>query len=187
MAEGRTRRDFDQLSERRQEGMALLDEGMSQADVARELSVSRQTVSRWARLKDKYPDDEPWRRRRLGRPGGLTDEQKMTFVSKLVDSYVRGLGPRGLSAPKRARWTLARVAGMMEAEFGAAYSSRHVRTILIRLLGDDQWLLSRVSFWARLIELVYPEWAGRVLIEDFADGLVLSPKIVSALRRRLQS
>lgn len=75
--------------------MALLDEGVSQADVARELGVTRQTVSRWARLKEAYPDDDAWRRRRLGRPRGFTDEQKMALARGLVDSYVRELNPRG--------------------------------------------------------------------------------------------
>ncbi|WP_416340428.1 helix-turn-helix domain-containing protein, partial [Paraburkholderia sp.] len=74
-AEKKTRRDFDGLGERRREAMTLLDDGVSQADVAREFGVTRQTVSRWARLKEAYPDDEPWRRRALGRPGGLNDEQ----------------------------------------------------------------------------------------------------------------
>ncbi|WP_255555357.1 helix-turn-helix domain-containing protein [Trinickia mobilis] len=187
MVAGRTRRDFDQLSERRREAMALLDEGLSQADIAREFSVSRQTVSRWARLKDEYLDDEPWRRRRLGRPGGLTDEQKATFARKLVDSYVRGLGRRRRGEPKPARWTLARVAGMLVAEFGVSYSDAHVRNILVSLVGVDQPLLSRVSVWARLIELVYPEWTGRVLVEDFDDGWELDWRIVGELRRRLQS
>ena len=187
MAGGVTRRNFDQLSERRQEAMALLDAGMSQADVARELSVSRQAVSRWAQLKEEYVDDEPWRRRRLGRPGGLTEEQKMTFARKLVSSYVRGLGRRSRRAPKPARWTLARVARIMEAEFGVLYSLTYVRNTLIGLVGDGQWLLSRVSFWARLIELAYPEWAGSVLVEDFDEGWVLDWRIIGELRRRPRS
>jgi len=188
MTERVTRRDFDQLSERRRQAMLMLDEGISQADVARELSVSRQTVSRWARLKEEYPDDEPWRRRRLGRPGGLTNEQKINLAKRLIDNYVRGLGPqRGKSSPKKARWTLARVARIMEAEFGVSYSLTCVRNALISLVGDDQWLLSRVRFWARLIELVYPEWAGRVLAVDSNGGWELDSKVVWALRGRFPS
>jgi transposase len=186
MATGKTRRDFDQLSERRREAMALLDAGVSQADIALELSVSRQTVSRWARVKDEYPDDEPWRRRVLGRPGGLTDDQKMMLARKLVDSYVRELGPKGRSSPRRIRWTLARVAGLMEAEFAVSYSLVHVRNILISLVGEDHWPLSNVSFWAHLVELVHPQWAGRVLYEDFYDGWVLDWRIIGELRQRLR-
>lgn len=190
MAEGGTRRDFDQLSERRREAMTLLDEGVSQADVARELGVTRQTVSRWARLKEAYPDDEPWRRRALGRPGGLTSEQKMSLARRLVDTYVREFGPRRRGSPRPARWTLARVAGLMETEFGVSYSLAHVRNILISLVGNDHWLLSNVRFWAHAIELAYPEWEGRVLVEDvdehFNEEWGLDWKIVGELRRRLR-
>ncbi len=187
MSEEATRRDFDALSDRRREAMTLLDEGMSQSDVARELSVSRQTVSRWAKLKAAYPDDEPWRKRPLGRPGALSDEQKMAFARLLANSYVREFGPRGRSAPKRVRWTLARVAGLLEAEFGVSYSQAHVRNILTGLVGDDDWLLSRARFWASVIELAYPEYGGKALVEDFDDGWEVSTKILWELKGRLRS
>ncbi|PQV52174.1 helix-turn-helix domain-containing protein [Paraburkholderia sp. BL21I4N1] len=186
MEERRTRRNFDELGERRREAMTLLDEGVSQADVARELGVSRQTVSRWARLKEAYPENEPWRRRALGRPGGLTEEQKALLARRLVDSYVRELGPRGRSSPKRVRWTLARVAGMIETEFGVSYSLAHVRNILIAMVGGDHLPLSNVRFWARVIELAYPEWSGRVLVKDLDEDWALDGKIIGELRRRLQ-
>jgi transposase len=187
MTAERTRRNFDRLSERRREAMVMLDEGMSQADVARELSVSRQTVSRWAQVKDEYAENEPWRRRALGRPGGLNDEQKLVLVKRLVDSYVRDLGPRGRGSPKPVRWTLARVAGLIEAEFGVSYSLVHVRSILIGLAGEDRCPLSNLRFWARLIERAYPKWAGRVLFDDFDNGMVLDWRILGELRRNLRS
>lgn len=187
MAEEGTKRDFDALSNRRREAMALLDEGMSQSDVARELSVTRQTVSRWAKLKAMYPDDEPWRKRPMGRPGGLTDEQKMELARLLNDRYVREFGPGGIGAPKRVRWTLARVAGLLEVRFGVSYSQTHVRNILISLIGHDDWLLSRPRFWARIIELSYPEYEGKALFEDIDDGWVVDWRILGELRRRLQS
>lgn len=167
--------------------MVMLEQGMSQADVARELSVSRQTVSRWARLNDEYADSEPWRRRALGRPGGLSDGQKLALVKRLVDSYVRELGLKGKSSPKPVRWTLFRVACLIETEFGASYSLAHVRNILIGLVGENHWPLSNLSFWARVIELAYPKWAGRVLVDDVDDGLVLDWRIIGELRRRVRS
>ncbi|KGW09425.1 helix-turn-helix family protein [Burkholderia pseudomallei MSHR4303] len=167
--------------------MVMLDEGMSQADVARELSVSRQTVSRWARMKSEYADSESWRRRALGRPGGLSDRQKLALVKRLVDTYVNELGPRSRSSPKPARWTLARVAALIETEFGVSYSLVHVRNILIGLVGEDHWPLSNVRFWARLIELTHPKWVGRVLYEDFEDGWVLDWRILGELRYNLRS
>jgi transposase len=164
--------------------MRLLDEGVSQADVARELDVSRQTVSRWVRLKEAYPDHDAWRRRQLGRPGGLTDEQKMSLVRRLVDICLGAFGPKGRSSPRPVRWTLARVARLMEVEFGTSYSVTQVRNILIGLVGDDQWLLSKPRFWACIIELAYPEYVGEVLVEDFVEGWTVSSKVIAELRRR---
>ncbi|MBK5119191.1 helix-turn-helix domain-containing protein [Burkholderia sp. R-69980] len=171
--------------------MTLLDEGMSQADVARELSVTRQTVSRWARLQEAYPDDQPWRRRALGRPQGLTDEQKTALVRLLADRYViesgvRGPGPTRRTVAKPARWTLARVGGLLEAEFGISYSLAHVKTILAGLVGDDDWLLSRPRFWARIIEVAYPEYEGQAFVENFDDGWEVNIKVIWELRGRLR-
>ena len=187
MAETEARRDFDALSSRRREAMALLDQGVSQSDVARELSVTRQTVSRWAKVKATYPDDEPWRKRPMGRPRGLTDEQKLAFVRLLADSYLRESGRRGRAAAKPARWTLARVGGLLQAKFGVSYSLAHVRNILVSLIGDDQWLLSKSRFWAAVIELAYPEYRGKALFEDIDDGWVVDWRILGELRRRLRS
>jgi transposase len=191
IVERKTRRDLDALGERRREGMALLEEGMSQADVARELSVSRQTVSRWAKLEDAYPDEDAWRGRRLGRPRGMSDGQRAELVRLLVDRYVREQGPRGSRSPKPARWTLSRVAGLIETEFGVSCSLTQVRNVLVGLVGDDQWRVSQAAFWARLIELAHPEWAGRVLVvdfdEDWNERVRINGKVIADLRRRLLS
>jgi hypothetical protein len=93
----------------------------------------------------------------------------------------------GSRSPKPIRWTLARVAGLIEAEFGVSYSLAHVRNILIAMVGGDHWPLSNVRFWARVIELAYPEWDGRVLVEDFGEEWVLDWNIIGELRRRLRS
>jgi len=61
------RRDFVALEARRRQGMALLAEGLVQAEVARAVGVSRMTVMRWERLRTKKPR-VAWKRRRLGRP-----------------------------------------------------------------------------------------------------------------------
>lgn len=168
--------------------MALLEDGMSQSDVARELSVSRQTVSRWAKLKDEFPDEDAWRRRPLGRPGGMTEDQKAALVRRLVGDYVSTLGWRHRSSRRLVRWTLARVGGLIEAELGLSYSLTQVRRILIDLIGDDQWLLSRPRFWACIIELAYPEYTGRALVDDFEEGWALNGSVIAELlRRRLRT
>ena len=44
------RRDYELMEERRLEGARLLKEGVSQAEVARQLDVSRQSVHEWAKV-----------------------------------------------------------------------------------------------------------------------------------------
>jgi len=73
---------------------------------------------------------------------------------------------------------------LIEATFGTSYSLTQVRNILIDLIGDDQWLLSKPSFWARVIELAYPEYVGEALVEDFEEGWMVSRKVIAELKRR---
>ncbi len=74
MATKRYRRDFKELELRRRKGMRMLARGVAQAEVARALEVSRQTTSSWA--KKLAEDPQAWRRKPLGRPGGLDAAQK---------------------------------------------------------------------------------------------------------------
>lgn len=43
------KRDLKAMEARRQRGMRMLKRGVAQVDIARELEVSRQTVSTWVR------------------------------------------------------------------------------------------------------------------------------------------
>src|SRR3569833_2568662 len=62
----RYKRDFKALERRRHKAAQLLSRGMPQAEVARQVGVSRQSVSAWARaLAD---DKQAWRRKPLGDP-----------------------------------------------------------------------------------------------------------------------
>ena len=49
MATVKYKRDFKQLEQRRRKGMLMLARGVLQAEVARQLGISRQTVSNWER------------------------------------------------------------------------------------------------------------------------------------------
>lgn len=111
----------------------------------------------------------------------------MELVRLLADTYVRESVPRRGRAPKRVRWTLARVAELMEAEFGISYSMAYVRTILVGPVGDDRWLLSKPRFWSCVDELAYPKYEGKVLVEDFEDGWEVDLRILLELRQRLRS
>jgi transposase len=124
MATKRYRRDFKELELRRRKGMRMLARGVAQAEVARALEVSRQTTSSWARKL--AADAQAWRRRPLGRPGGLDAAQKRQLSQALLAGAVANDFPTEL-------WTLARVAKLIERDFGVAYSTVNVWRILREL------------------------------------------------------
>ena len=82
MATKRYRRDLKELERRRRKGMRMLARGVAQAEVARTLEVSRQTTSSWA--KKLAADPQAWRRKPLGRPGGLDAAQKKQLGKALL-------------------------------------------------------------------------------------------------------
>lgn len=121
MATRRYKRDLKEMEARRRRGMRMLKRGIAQAEVARELGVSRQTVSVWARrLAD---DPQAWRRRPLGKPGGLTAADKRKLAKLLLKGAVANGFPTEL-------WTLARVGKLIAREFGPSYSNVHVMRLL---------------------------------------------------------
>ena len=124
MATVKYKRDFKVLEQRRRKGMRLLARGVTQADVARELDVSRQTVSMWE--KARQADPQGWRRGSLGRPGGMTDAERSRLSKLLLAGAISGGFPTEL-------WTLPRVAQLIEREFGRAYSTVHVWRLLKQL------------------------------------------------------
>jgi transposase len=101
--------------------MRMLAHGVVQAEVARQLEVSRQTVSIWAKALGEDP--QAWRGRRLGRPGGLTDAQRTQLSKALLAGALANDFPTEL-------WTLARVAKLIKREFGMSYSTVHVWRLL---------------------------------------------------------
>jgi transposase len=117
-------RNRKEMERRRRKGMRMLAHGINQADVARELNVSRQTASIWARKLVDGP--QAWRSRPLGRPSGLNDTQKRT----LNDILVAGAALQGFP---NGEWTLARVARVIEREFGLTYSLVNVWRILQKM------------------------------------------------------
>ena len=121
MATKRYQRDFKELELRRRKGMRMLARGVSQAEVARTLKVSRQTTSTWA--KKLAEDPQAWRRKPLGRPGGLDAAQKKQLGKALLVGAVANDFPTEL-------WTLARVAKVIERQFGLTYSTVNVWRIL---------------------------------------------------------
>ena len=120
----RATRDPGEMERRRRKGMQMLARGMNQADVARELNVSRQTASNWARKLVEGP--HAWRRRPLGRRSRLTDAQKKKLGRMLMAGAVVNGFPND-------EWTLVRVAQIIEREYGLSYSAVNVWRILQKM------------------------------------------------------
>lgn len=111
------------MESRRRRAAALFRGGLSQADVARALEVSRQSVSRWY---------EQWRRGgepalrqapRAGRPALLSGAQLRAVEKALLKGAVAFGYPNEL-------WTLRRVAEVIEVKTGVRYHEGHVWRVL---------------------------------------------------------
>jgi transposase len=119
----RPRRDFAGLEDRRRKAGRLFAKGKTQAEVSRELEVSRQSVSRW------YADWQAGGNRaltgagRAGRMPKLSERQREEVVTELER------GPLTHGYPTDM-WTLARVAEVIEATTGVSYHPGHVWRIL---------------------------------------------------------
>jgi transposase len=118
------KRDLEEMESRRRRGMTLLKRGIKQADVARELSVSRQTVSTWNRALAEDP--RAWQRKALGRPSVLTAADK----AKLTQMLAEGATVHGFPTPA---WTLSRVGKLIAQHFGPTYSNVHVMRLIKKL------------------------------------------------------
>src|SRR5664279_2132848 len=125
------RRDFAAMQERRRRAGRLFAAGKrSQAEIARELHISRQSVSRWF---------EAWRQakpdwiRGAGRAGRRPKLDGAQF--KQVDKVLRqGAQAHGFATDL---WTLPRVAAVIERATGVHFHPGHVWKILGAERGDS--------------------------------------------------
>ena len=111
------KRDFEGLERRRMAAAKLLQQGVSQAEVARRLGVHRQSVIRWVREL-----------RKSGRAG--------LNLQAIEQALKRG--PQALGY-ETALWTAPRVARLIEQRCGVRYHPAHVW----RLLGQLGWSCQR--------------------------------------------
>jgi transposase len=123
-------RDFDAMERRRKQAARLFRQGRSQADVARELEVSRQSVSRW---HAEWKSGGTTALRAAGRAGRLPqlDQADLRKVERRLTK-----GPLANGYPTDM-WTLQRVAEVIEDDTGVAYHPGHV------------WRLLRQMGWSR--------------------------------------
>jgi transposase len=122
------RRDFGGMDRRRKRAARMFEGGASQAEVARGLEVSRQSVSRW------YAD---WQ---AGGTEALKGAGRAGRMPRLSDAQLRQVD-RALRQGPQAHgfvtdlWTLDRVAQVIEAETGVRYHPGHVWKLLRDKLG----------------------------------------------------
>jgi transposase len=110
----------EQMEERRLAAARLLRQGrFSQADIARQLGVSRASVSRWAATLAQQGRRGLATRVRTGREPRL-DEKAWARLGRLLD---RGAMAAGFATE---RWTLRRIAALIEREFGVHYHPHYL-------------------------------------------------------------
>ena len=127
-----------EMERRRRRGARLLAAGESQAEVARRVGVSRQTVMRWDRARQEGGMEALRRAQHFGRPELLTPEQRQELVRLLKDGAIATGFPTEL-------WTLPRVAQLIEQKFAVSL----VPSSVWRLLGRLGWSVQRPTGQAR--------------------------------------
>ena len=123
------KRDFDELERRRMTAARLLNRGISQAEVARRVKVSRESVRRWWNQIRQCGSAAALKKAgRAGRKPGLS----ATDLHRLENILRAGPEKSGFA---NGLWTLDRIAEVIRKEFDAAYHPGHVWWILRRKLG----------------------------------------------------
>jgi transposase len=126
------------LERRRLRGARLLAAGESQAEVARRVGVSRQTVMRWDRVREQGGVEALRRPRQFGRPERLSVEQRAELVQILkAGALAAGFGTE--------LWTVPRIGQLINERFGVSM----VSTSVWRLLGRLGWSVQRPAGQAR--------------------------------------
>src|SRR5580658_6495314 len=99
-------RDFDALEQRRFQAIQLLERGQKQAEIARQLRVVPQTVSRWVHDYRTQGKSALRQAGRAGRKPRLSEKQRQQLEKHLV------AGPERLGY-ETPLWTCPRVAPMI--------------------------------------------------------------------------
>jgi transposase len=112
-----------ELERRRLRAMALLEKGLSQADVARRVGCNPGSVSRWRKARDRAGPEALKAKPACGRPPKLSRAQKRRLVQYLLEGPMQ----HGYSTDI---WTTRRVGELVERKFEVTYHRDHVGRLL---------------------------------------------------------
>ena len=127
------RRDLKALEGRRKQAAGLFAKGtLPQASIARELKVSRMSVSRWYRQWKKSGKDALKAANRAGRRSLVSGRD----LQRVRAALHKGAGAHGFGADL---WTLPRVAAVIERITGVRYHPGHVW----KILGAMNWTVQK--------------------------------------------
>lgn len=115
-----------QLQKRRALAIQLFTTGKFPASIARAVSASRSSVSRWIQTYERKGTAGLQAKPIPGRPPQLSPKQKQ----KLEHLLLRGPLAAGY---KTDLWTLKRIAKLIKRQFGVAYHPSHVWKVLQHL------------------------------------------------------
>jgi transposase len=118
----------DLLEDRRKRALALLDSGYSLNEVGRRIGCHASSVMRWRDCRRQGGTRALRVRCSPGRPPKLDPAKR----KRLVDLLLQGPLAQGY---RTNLWTTARIAAMIEREFGVQYHRDHVG----RLMHSMQW------------------------------------------------
>jgi transposase len=122
----RTRRDFEALEKRRLEAASLFKKGVKQAEVARRLKASRQSVARWYKAWEQGGAKALKAAGRAGRKPRIIEAQ----LTRIEKELLKGPRSHGYSTEL---WTLPRIAKLIQKITGERYNPGHVWRILKRM------------------------------------------------------
>lgn len=124
----RLRGSADLLEDRRRRALALLDFGCSLNEVGRRIGCAAVSVMRWRNARRRGGEKALRVRFSPGRPPKLDAKQR----KRLVGLLLQGAKAQGY---RTELWTTARIAEVIEREFGVEYHRDHVG----RLMHSWQW------------------------------------------------
>lgn len=120
------RRDLAEMGQRRLVAAALFEKGVPQADVARQLSVSRQAVHAWFTRWKKRGEKSLAVAGRAGRKPRLSALQ----LKRVEASLLKGPAAYGFNSEL---WSLPSIAELITRLTGVRYHSGHVWRIMQKL------------------------------------------------------